>query len=116
MRADNRNHAIARTLTLIPIVVFIITAVCLVLAAILEFPTDRGAIYAAFASIGVLSLFFSPLPCFVMAVVGTVFAAKAMNERIAQSRTQFVIGIVEIIANLAWTILAAIMFYAGLSV
>ena len=116
MRADNRNHAIARTLTLIPIVVFIITAACMVLAAILEFPTDRGAIYAAFASVGVLSLFFSPLTCFVIAIVGTVFAAKAMNEGIAQSRTQFVTGIVEIIAYLAWTILATIMFNAGLSV
>lgn len=61
----------ARTLTLIPIAVFTITAVCLVLAAILEFPTDRGTIYVAFARIGVLSLFFSPLPCFVMAVLGT---------------------------------------------
>ena len=111
-----KRYRIAKILILIPIVVFVITAICMGLATILEFPTDRGVVYSIFAGIGILSMFLSPLPCLVISIVGTVFAAKATKEGIVQSRKFLVIGIVEIIAYIAGVILAATMFYYGQSV
>ena len=112
----NRNHRTARILILIPIAVLIVTAICMGLATILEFPTDRGVVYSFFAGIGILSMFLSPLPCLVISIVGTVFAAKVAKEGALQSRKYVVIGIVEIIAYIVGVILAATMFYYGQSV
>jgi len=111
-----KRYRIAKILILIPIVIFVITALCMGLATILEFPTDRGVVYSIFAGIGILSMFLSPLPCLVISIVGTVFAAKATKEGIIQSRKFFIIGIIEIVAYIVGVILAATMFYYGQSV
>ena len=110
---QNKNHTRAKILTLIPIVVFVIIAVCLFLASVLEVPTSKGALYSLFALAGVLGMFLSPLPCLVISVLGTVFAAKAVKEGAAQSRKFFIIGIVEILVYVAAVILAIVMFIAG---
>lgn len=47
----NRNYSNARVLTMIPIIVLVITVICMVLATILEVPTNRGAIYSILAFI-----------------------------------------------------------------
>lgn len=111
-----KRYRIAKILIFIPIVVFVITAICMGLATILEFPTDRGVVYSFFAGIGILSMFLSPLPCLVISIVGTVFAAKATKEGAIQSHKYIVIGIIEIIAYIVGVILAATMFYYGQSV
>lgn len=113
---NNRNHRIAKILVLIPIAVFIITAISMGLATVLEYPTDMGLAYTVFAFIGIMSIFLSPLPCLVISIVGTVFAAKATKEGVVQSRKFLVIGIIEIIAYIAGVILAATLFYYGQSV
>ena len=113
---DNRNHKIAQKLILIPIVVFAITVICMGFAIILEGPTDRGALYSFFALIGILSIFLSPLPCLVISIVGTVFAAKASKEGNIPSHKYLAIGIVEIIVFVAGVFLACIMFINGQSV
>lgn len=53
----NRNHRTARILILIPIAVLIVTAICMGLATILEYPTDMGLAYTVFAFIGIMSMF-----------------------------------------------------------
>ncbi len=93
---NNTNHKRARILTLIPIIVFVVTAACLTPLTISYLSTGSDVTAVALIFIGSLLLILTTLPCFVMAIAGTVFAAKAKNEGIAESRKFFVIGIIEI--------------------
>ena len=113
---QNKNHTIAKILTMIPIVVFVIIVLCLLFANVLEVPTSKGVLYSIFALAGVLGIFLSPLPCLVMSVIGTVFASKAVKEGSVQSRKFFILGIIEILVYVAAVILAIVMFIAGMGV
>ena len=53
----NGNHTKAKVLTLIPVIVLVLTVICLVVATILEGPTNRGALYTIFAFVGLMSIF-----------------------------------------------------------
>ena len=113
MMTMGRNHKIAKILTLIPVIVFAVTLICMGLAMILEGPTGRGAIYSIFALIGILCIFLAPLPCLALSVIGTVFAAKAIKEGDSRSRKFLLLGIVEIAVYVIGAILVCIMFIAG---
>ncbi len=110
---EHRDLSIARILVLIPIAVFVITAVCMLLAVILEAPSDRGIVYSVFAFIGIVSIFLSPLPCLVMSAAGTVFALKAVRAGILQARKYLAIGMIEILIHAGGLFLAIMMFIAG---
>ena len=109
----NGNHTKAKVLTLIPVIVLVVTVICLVLATILEGPTGRGFAYTIFAFIGIINLFFAPLPCLVVAIIGTLFAAKAVKEGMEKTRKFFLLGIFEIVVNVIGVLLAMLMFVAG---
>ena len=109
----NRNYSKAKILVLIPIIIVVITVICMILAAILAIPTNKGVLYSLFALAGLLGMILTPLPCLVMAVAGTVFAAKAAKEGIVQSRIFLVLGIIEILINVSGVFLAIAMFVAG---
>ena len=109
----NRNYSKAKALTLIPIIVLAVTVVCMVLTAILEVSANRGVLYTIFAFAGLMSLFVSPLPCLVLSIIGTVFAAKAAREGTATARKFLILGIMEILVCVVGAILAIIMFIAG---
>ncbi len=109
----NRNDSKAKILILIPIVVFVITGLCLVLATILDVPANRGAFYSFFAFTGMMGMFLFPLPCLVVSIVGTVLAARAAKEGGVQSRIFLAIGIMEILACGAGVFFAIMMFIAG---
>ncbi len=109
---DNTSYMGAKKLILAPIFVLVITLACTGLAMIFEGPTDRGTRYSVFALIGMLGIFLAPLPCFVMSVIGTVIASKAVRE--GMSRKYFVIGVIEILVYVLAVIpLAIAMFIAG---
>ena len=84
---NNKNYSRAKVLTLIPVIIFVVIALSLVLSTILEGPTARGTVYTVFAFIGVVGLFLAPLPCLIVSILGTMFAAKAKKEGVAQSGT-----------------------------
>ena len=92
---DNKNHKRAKILTLIPIIVCAVTALCLAPLTISYFSTGSDVTAVALIFLGSLSLILTTLPCLVMAVVGTVYAARANKEGIAASGKFFVIGIIE---------------------
>ena len=60
------------------------------------FITSNDVTAVALIFIGSMSLILTTVPCLAMAVLGTVFAAKAKKEGIAKAKKFFVIGIVEI--------------------
>ena len=109
----NSNLSKAKVLTLIPIIVLMFTVICMVFATILEVPTNRGVIYSIFALTGLISMFLASLPCLVISVIGTMFAAKAIKEGIAGTRRFLILGFIEILVYVAGAILAIIMFTAG---
>ncbi|MCR4740582.1 MAG: hypothetical protein K5886_10050 [Lachnospiraceae bacterium] len=94
---DNKNHKRAKILTLIPLIIFAVTAACLIPLMISYFSTGSDVTAVAIILAGTLILIFTTLPCLVMSVMGTVFASKAKNEGQSESRKFFVIGIIEII-------------------
>ena len=104
----NSSYSKAKVLTLI--------VLCMVLAAILEVPTSRGALYTILALAGLMGVFIAPLPCLVMAILGTMFAAKAGKEGVSGARLFFVMGIIEIIVCAAGAFLSILMFLAGMGV
>ncbi|ETP71344.1 hypothetical protein UYO_2706 [Lachnospiraceae bacterium JC7] len=104
------NYTKAKVLTLIPIIVLFVTFICMVLATILQVPTNRGALYTVFAFAGLMSIFILPLPCLVISIVGTVFAANAIKEGITAARKFLILGIIEILACVVGTILTVLMF------
>ncbi len=110
---NNRNYAKAKILTLIPVVMLLFTVICFVFATILEGPTNRGTVYSVFAFAGLMSLFFAPLPCQVLSIIGTVFAAKATKEGIKEARKFLILGIIEILVALLGGVLAVVMFIGG---
>ncbi len=94
---NHKNHVRAKVLTLIPIAVFAVAAACLVPLIVSYLSTGSDVTAVAVIIAGTLILIFTTLPCLVMSVAGTVFAAKAKNEGQTASRKFFVIGIVEIV-------------------
>ncbi len=112
----NSNYSRAKVLTLIPVIVLAVTVIFLVLASILEVPTGRGVLYTIFGAAGLMSIFFLPLPCLVMSVVGTVFASKAGKEGVAEAKKFFILGIIEILAGVVCSLLAILMFLVGMGV
>ena len=112
----NSSYSKAKILTLIPIIVLAVIVLCMVLAAILEVPTSRGAIYSILALAGLMGAFISPLPCLVISAAGAVFAAKAVREGVSEARLFFVMGIIEIIVCAAGAFLSILMFLAGMGV
>ena len=107
------NYSKAKVLTLIPIFFLAATVICLVLATMLEVPGSKGVLYTIFAFAGLISMFISPFPCLVMSVLGTVFAAKAGKEGIAEARKFLVLGIIEISVHVVGVALAIMMFLVG---
>ncbi len=112
----NSSYSKAKVLTLIPIIVFVVTVICMVLATVLEGPTHRGAIYSIFAFVWIISMFLSPLPCLVLSILGTVFAAKAAKDGSAKTSVFLILGIIEILIYVVGAILAVLMFIGGQSV
>ena len=109
----NSNYSKAKTLTLIPLVVLVVTVICMVLSFLLEGPTNKGGLYSIFAFAGLMSIFISPLPCLVISIIGTVSAAKAKKEGIAKASKYLTLGIIEILVYVVGAILAIIMFIGG---
>ena len=109
----NSNYSKAKVLTLIPIVVLAVTVICMVLAAIFEVSANRGVLYTIFAFAGLMSIFISPLPCLVVSIIGTLFAAKATREGIIEAKKFIILGVIEILAYVTGVIIAIMMFIAG---
>ncbi len=112
----NGNYTKAKVLTLIPIFVLVVTVICFALAVMLEGATNRGTLYTIFALAGLISMFISPLPCLVVSIIGTIFAAKAKKEGAAAALKFLILGILEILAYILSVILAVVMFIVGMGV
>ena len=110
---DNKNYKKAKTLTLIPVVVFLVAAGCLALSSVLAVPTGQGTLYSILALIGILCIALAPLPCLILAIIGTVSASKAVKEGVGEARKFQILGIAEILVYILGLVLAFAMFIIG---
>ncbi|MCR5301208.1 MAG: hypothetical protein K6E49_02080 [Lachnospiraceae bacterium] len=94
---NNKNHTRAKILIMIPVIVFVLTAACLVPLNISYFSSGSDVTAVAIIFVGTLSLIITTVPCLVISIVGTVYAARAKTEGHKESRKFFVIGIIEIV-------------------
>ena len=93
---NKSNHTKAKILTLIPIIVFIFTTICMGALTISYLSTGSDATVIAIIVVGTIFLVLTTVPCFVMSILGTVSASKAKAEGITAAQKFFVIGIIEI--------------------
>ena len=112
----NGNYSKAKVMTLIPVIVFLVTVICFVIASILEVPTSRGAVYSVLILISIISIFLAPLLCLVISIIGTVFASKAKKEGRSEAKKFFILGLIEILFSILGALLAVLMFIGGQSV
>lgn len=80
---NNKNHKRAKIMTMIPVIVFVATAICLIPLTISYLSTGSDVTAVALIFISSFSLILTTLPCLVLSVMGTVYAAKAKKEGIS---------------------------------
>jgi hypothetical protein len=105
----NSNYSKAKILTILPIFIMVFVVISLVLAAVLEEPNSRGALYTIFALVGLIGLVVTPLPCLVMTILGVVNASKAKKEGVKGAGVFLILGIIEIIFSILVGIFAAMI-------
>ena len=80
MMPNDKNYARAKILIRIPIVVFAITAICIGTLAINYFSTGSDVTAVALIFVSTLCMVLTTGPCFVMSVLGTMYAVRAKKE------------------------------------
>ena len=107
---ETKKYKAAKILILIPIIFFALTAICLGALAISYFSTGSDVTAVALIFISSMSALFTTVPCLVMAILGTVFSARAKKEGLAGFHKFFVMGVIETVVygvGIVGTIVAA---------
>lgn len=104
-----QNRTIKKIL-LIPVIAVIVIIGSFIIASILEFPTNRGAIYSFFAGIALFGIFLIPIPCLIISIIGTVNSVSNKNDKYK------IIGVVEIIFSVLNVLLDIYIFIISSSV
>ena len=94
----------------IPVISVIVIIGSFIIASILEFPTNRGAVYSFLAGIAIFGIFLIPILCLIISIIGTVNSVKNKNDKYK------IIGIAEIIFSVLGVLLDIYIFTIGQSV
>ena len=94
---EQKKYKAAKVLILIPIIIFVLTAICLGALSISYFSTGSDVTAVALIFISTMSALLTTLPGLVMAILGTVFSARAKKEGAASLGKFFVMGVIEIV-------------------
>ena len=109
---DNANYKKAKIMTLIPVIVFALSALCLVPLTIsyLSTGSDPTAVLLIFT--GSIIAVVTVIPCIVLAILGVVYASKAKKEGAEKTGKFTVLGLIELIiygGGIIFTIVAVLM-------
>ena len=107
------NKGDAKVLLIIPVALFATMIVSFLIASILEFPTDRGAVYSVFLMLSLAIFFLAPLPCIVLSVIGTLFVSRLKKQNDEGHNALFVLGAIDIALSILIAFLAALVFVGG---
>lgn len=100
---------------LIPVWVLLTLLFCAGAASILEFPTHQGAVYLVFAGITLLVGFLGPIPCIGFSAAGLTSAVKLRRSQGGMLRL-IAAGILELVTESCWLLLAVSLFLLALGV
>ncbi len=102
-RGLQMKSKVSKVLIIISMFLIVTTPICFGLAALLEEPTNGGPLYLLFAGPFSIMFVFAPLPCLIMSIIGTIFAAKNRSENEGKSATVWlVLGVICIVASALW--------------
>ncbi len=107
---DTKNDSAIKKLCVTPVVLIGICAVSLILAGLLEFPTDRGALYLLFATPGLFLLFLGALPCLIMSITALILCHKRNQKRF------IVFASINTTLSAIWFFFTILLFIGGQSV
>ncbi|MCR5269319.1 MAG: hypothetical protein K6E16_12495 [Lachnospiraceae bacterium] len=93
---EMKYHKRAKIMTLIPLIVFIVSAAILIPITVSYFSTGSDPTAMLLIFVGSMILIHTAPPCLVLSILGTVAAAKAVRAGFTQTRKFFVLGIVEL--------------------
>jgi len=99
---------------LIPFFTTIFLSLCFILACFLEFPTNRGAIYSAFAILSIMGFLVLPIPSCVLSIIGI---CKSKNSQKKYKIWTYILGGINIlVAVLLIYLWLYVIFVTGPSV
>ena len=94
--SPERKFKIAKPLAIVPAILAAVIILCMIMAVILEGPTDKGTAYAVFSVVGVILSFALPLPCIAAAVVSIVFTAAARKANLPKTSLFILLGVIDL--------------------
>lgn len=102
---------IAKPLAIVPAILAAVIIFCMIMAVVLEGPTDKGTAYAVFSVAGVVLSFALPLPCIAAAVISVVFTAAARKANLPKTAFFILLGVVDlaVFAALAVSVLRVLI-------
>lgn len=110
------NKDYVKILVLVPIVLYAIMFMSFLIAGVLEFPTDRGALYLFFCMLSFIIFFLTPVPCLIMSIIGIVSVSKIRNSTDERKSTLFALGIIDIFLSIIIFGLAIFVIISGQSI
>lgn len=106
----HERQRISKILLFIPLFLFLAMIASLILASILENPTDRGVVYTIFALVSVMLIFLSPLPCIIVTILGIYYVKSASDLENVNTKGLLVLGISELVFSVLFFIVTIILF------
>lgn len=112
MKAD-KNHSIAKILTIIPVILATIPLFSLFIAMVLEGPTKRGTLYTIFMLIVMLGLFLAPPISIILSIIAIVLVIKAIKDGDTKPLWILILGVIELVLSSGGIIFAILFIVAG---
>ena len=85
----------------IPLIIGVAIVISLIFATILEFPTNRGTLYAQFAFSGLIGSILAPIPCCILSILGIKKSIKLKKQGERHVGLLILIGIINIVVSVA---------------
>ena len=92
----------------IPLIIGVAIVIYLIIATILEFPTNRGFIYSQLLSSALIGSILAPVPCCVLSILGIKKLVKLKKQGEKRLGPPIIIGIINIVV---WAAVGAAWWY-----
>lgn len=85
----------------IPLIIGVLIGIAFIISSFLEFPTNRGFIYAQLLSSAILASILAPAPCCILSILGIEKSFKLKKQGEKHLVLPILIGIINIVVSIA---------------
>lgn len=85
----------------IPLIVGVAIGIAFIISTFLEFPTNRGFVYAQLLSSALLGSILAPIPCCILSILGIKKSVKLKKQGEKHLGLLILIGIINIVVSVA---------------